>query len=176
MATGLKDAEEQGIANRDIKPENFLYSEKEQCYQIADFGEASEIPPRLVDDVRGSPVYMPPEMRKAYDAGKWEIPPTDVINMDLYSVGVSFYELLTGKSFKLGPSKKDKKRNLVQQRYGKDLIADLKGVDPAKLEKTKSILTKLLITREYKSFNDLFKDIGEQKSTTSDTELIEKHL
>ena len=55
-------------------------------------------------------------MRKSWENGKRDIPPTDVINMDMYSVGVVFFQLLTGKWFKLGPSKKDKKRN--PEHYG----------------------------------------------------------
>ncbi|GAU96673.1 hypothetical protein RvY_08087-2 [Ramazzottius varieornatus] len=75
----------------DLKPKNILLSSsREPFIKIADFGFAQYLKPTDgATDLRGSPLYMAPEMftSRSYDA-----------RVDLWSVGVIFYECLFGKA------------------------------------------------------------------------------
>lgn len=89
-ADALDYAHNQGVIHRDIKPANLLYNPKEDMLKISDFGVA-----RLTDNNRtktgivlGTPMYMSPEQLNAE-------PLTG--HSDLFSLGVTLYELLTGE-------------------------------------------------------------------------------
>ena len=90
VAKGLQAAHETGIVHRDIKPANIMLVGAGEV-RIADFGLAQDTTDPLRERegmVVGTPYYMSPEQWR----GK-KIDPTG----DLYSLGVVFYELLTGK-------------------------------------------------------------------------------
>src|SRR5262249_937848 len=80
---------------RDIKPENVLIDQKGRV-KIADFGLAKLLHPTPVDfsltgtrQVMGTPHYMAPE--------QMEKPHIVDHRADIYSLGVLFYEMLTGE-------------------------------------------------------------------------------
>ncbi|MGQ9896404.1 MAG: serine/threonine-protein kinase [Acidobacteriota bacterium] len=91
VATGLAYAHSQQILHRDLKPENILVfpdpTTGVNCYKIADLGIANHLA-NIFDQQKpnGSPAYMAPE--QFYDFSTYA--------SDLYSLGVIFYELLTG--------------------------------------------------------------------------------
>src|SRR4029434_1066198 len=95
VCEALQYAHEQGILHRDIKPENILLDAKGRV-KIADFGIAKlvgEDRPNLTltntGAALGTPHYMAPEQLES---------PADVDHRaDIYSLGVVFYELLTGE-------------------------------------------------------------------------------
>jgi predicted Ser/Thr protein kinase len=90
----LQFAHDEGIVHRDIKPENVLIDKKGRV-KIADFGLAKilgqEADFRLTGarDVMGTPHYMAPE--------QIEKPQEVDHRADIYSLGVVFYEMLTGE-------------------------------------------------------------------------------
>jgi tRNA A-37 threonylcarbamoyl transferase component Bud32 len=95
ICEALQYAHEQGIVHRDIKPENILL-DKQGRVKIADFGIAKMLGveaghPALTGakDVMGTPHYMAPE--------QVEKPLTVDHRADIYSLGVVFYEMLTGE-------------------------------------------------------------------------------
>ncbi|MEM9402961.1 MAG: protein kinase [Pseudomonadota bacterium] len=95
-AEGLDYAHAQGVIHRDIKPANLMYNPKDGSLKISDFGVA-----RLTDNNRtktgivlGTPMYMSPEQLAAEDLTG---------QSDLFSLGVTLYELLIGEvPFKAG--------------------------------------------------------------------------
>lgn len=89
-AEGLDYAHNQGVIHRDIKPANLLYNPKDGSMKISDFGVA-----RMTDNnktktgiVLGTPMYMSPEQLAAEDLTGLS---------DLFSLGVTLYELLVGE-------------------------------------------------------------------------------
>jgi serine/threonine protein kinase len=97
ICEALQFAHERGIVHRDIKPENILL-DKQGRVKIADFGIAKILGPETdpksrgltgAQDVIGTPHYMAPE--------QIEHPRTVDHRADIYSLGVVFYEMLTGE-------------------------------------------------------------------------------
>jgi len=93
LCDALEYAHGEGVVHRDIKPENILMDRKGRV-KIADFGLAKMVAPDRADHtmtglVMGTPHYMAPEQVET---------PRDVDHRaDIYSMGVVFYELLTGE-------------------------------------------------------------------------------
>ena len=89
-AEALDYAHNQGVIHRDIKPANLIYIPKEGQLKISDFGVA-----RITDNNRtktgivlGTPMYMSPEQLGAENLTGLS---------DLFSLGVTLYELLVGE-------------------------------------------------------------------------------
>jgi predicted Ser/Thr protein kinase len=95
ICAALQFAHDRGIVHRDIKPENLLL-DRDGHVKITDFGIAKLMDPEAETmsltgaiDVIGTPHYMAPEQIEK---------PADVDHRaDIYSLGVVFYELLTGE-------------------------------------------------------------------------------
>ena len=95
ICEALQYAHGQGILHRDIKPENILLDSHGHV-KIADFGiaklvgeEKSDVSLTQTGAALGSPHYMAPEQLEK---------PTEVDHRaDIYSLGVVFYEMLTGE-------------------------------------------------------------------------------
>ncbi|BCU78649.1 serine/threonine-protein kinase [Luteolibacter sp. LG18] len=94
LCAALQFAHDHGVHHRDIKPENILLDAKGRV-KIADFGIARlagddprEVSLTLTGAALGSTAYMAPEQIEH---------PDDVDHRaDIYSLGVVFYEMLTG--------------------------------------------------------------------------------
>ncbi len=95
ICEGLQFAHDEGVVHRDIKPENILIDSRGNV-KIADFGLA-KLAEHSADNftltgthqVMGTPQYMAPEQM----GGSHEVDH----RADIYSLGVVFYELLTGE-------------------------------------------------------------------------------
>lgn len=88
---GLAYAHSKGVVHRDIKPDNILISSEGQV-KITDFGLATlEDAPKLTrqGQIIGTPAYLPPEGVTGE--------PIDA-RSDLFSLGATIYEILTGNS------------------------------------------------------------------------------
>ena len=95
ICEALQFAHDEGIVHRDIKPENLLLDKKGRV-KITDFGIAKIIGQAPQDvsltgakDIVGTPHYMAPE--------QLEKPRSVDHRADIYSLGVVFYEMLTGE-------------------------------------------------------------------------------
>ena len=89
VAEALDYAHRQGVVHRDVKPGNIIYDKEHDTLKITDFGIAC-----LTDNsktrsgtVLGSPSYMSPEQLSGERVDG---------RSDLYSLGVTLYQLFTG--------------------------------------------------------------------------------
>jgi len=95
ICEALQFAHDRGVVHRDIKPENILLDAQGRV-KIADFGLAKLMRPEaggadltLTRQAMGTPQYMAPE--------QVEKPQSVDHRADIYSLGVVFYEMLTGE-------------------------------------------------------------------------------
>src|ERR1700748_3243916 len=95
LAAALLRVHERGLVHKDIKPENILVDAATGGVWLTGFGIASRLPrehqgPAPPEVIAGTLAYMAPEqtgrMNRAVDA-----------RSDLYALGVTFYEMLTGQ-------------------------------------------------------------------------------
>ncbi|HLK38435.1 MAG TPA: protein kinase [Polyangiaceae bacterium] len=93
IARGIARAHDLGVVHRDLKPENIFVCPREDgsdLVKILDFGIArSRSDTRLTNagELFGTPQYMAPERITSGEAGP---------SVDLYAIGVIFFEMVTG--------------------------------------------------------------------------------
>ena len=90
LTDGMAHAHDSYIIHRDLKPQNIMIKDDGQI-KITDFGIAMALNSTQLtqtNSVMGSVHYLPPEQASGKGA---------TIKSDIYSIGIIFYELLTGK-------------------------------------------------------------------------------
>ena len=88
ICEALSYAHSMGFVHRDIKPHNVLLA-ADGSPKVTDFGIARASDLSSVTSSKGTPLYMSPEQCKGTSID---------IRSDIYAVGITFYELLTGKT------------------------------------------------------------------------------
>lgn len=93
LCSALNHAHERGVLHFDLKPSNVMVSKDLAEIFVVDFGLAKACgegvgAAAMVSSIGGTPYYMAPEVLHGQKAG---------VQADVYSLGVLFYEALTGE-------------------------------------------------------------------------------
>jgi serine/threonine-protein kinase len=135
-AKALEYAEKIGIVHRDVKPDNLMLTETGEL-RLADLGIAKTINEKgkaeQNEGVFGSPHYMAPEQARGL--------PVDH-RADLYSLGVTYFRLLTGK---VPFSGKDAREVMEKQVF--EAPPNLKQLEPNLPQMIYHVLDRLLRKR-----------------------------
>ena len=94
----VKYLHDRGIIHRDLKPENILlkFPNNISCLKIADFGLSIKYDsPYWCSDIVGTSIYMAPEVFTSND-NLYDLDHKYDESCDLWSIGVIFYQLLSG--------------------------------------------------------------------------------
>jgi len=90
VGEGLSEAHKLGVVHRDLKPQNIMI-DKEGNVRIMDFGIARSLTAKGITGAGvmiGTPEYMSPEQAEVKEVDQ---------RSDIYSLGVIFYEMVTGR-------------------------------------------------------------------------------
>jgi serine/threonine protein kinase len=136
IARGIARAHDLGVVHRDLKPDNIFVSrrpDRSDLVKILDFGIArSRTDTRLTNagELFGTPQYMAPERIMTGEAGP---------SVDLYALGVIFFEMATGR---LPFSAPDPATFLI--RHMKDPAPAPRSVDPHVPQPLDALIVQLL--------------------------------
>ena len=147
----LDYAFQNGVIHRDIKAANILLSERDDI-KISDFGTAqiSHSTHTQIDGFVGSPAYMAPEQIN-------EEPPS--VQTDIYSLGVTMYELLAGRL----PFQAANSVSMINKILNED-PTPLKSIRPDIPDKLIEIVEKAMArdaTKRYPAWYAMARDLAE---------------
>lgn len=150
-ARGILYAEKKKIVHRDIKPDNLMLGEG-GIVKIADLGLAKSLTdgPRGEEGILGTPHFISPEQASGKEVDT---------RSDLYSLGASFYRILTGVNPYPGKTVKE----IILQRL-KQPPRPIREIDPEVPEDFARIIEKLMQrdpAARYQSAEDLVRDVEE---------------
>ena len=151
MGRGLNHIHQRDVIHRDIKPENVLVSEKREV-KIIDFGLARNRRwSRLFrDGISGTFVYMSPEQIRGRNVDE---------RSDIYSLGVTLYEILTGRI----PFAGENKESLIRMHLDKGAVPKplsvYNSIIPPRLEEVVLKALEKNPDRRYQSTNEILVDL-----------------
>jgi len=150
LTKAIGEAHRHNIIHRDIKPQNILVQD-DGTAKITDFGIAlaqDAVQLTQTDSVMGSVHYMAPECARGEGASA---------QSDIYSLGIVFYELLTGSVPHSGDAPVQ-----VALKHMRDEIPSVKEFNPSLPQSIENIILKSTVKNKafrYHSASDLLADL-----------------
>lgn len=165
VARGLRAAKEKEIIHRDIKPSNLILS-SDGLVKITDFGLAkvvtSSVDITATGVIVGTPLYMSPEQ------GKGE--PLDH-RSDIYSLGCSFYHLVSGQP----PFSGDSAMNIIVRHITEHPPAIELG-EGRTAQRLANIITRMIRKNpldRFQSYEELIEAVTDAASTSTSSTRLE---
>ena len=161
LCEGLDFLHQNGVVHRDVKPANFLFSRDGKQVKIVDFGlskSKSSWRTRWMKESGGTRLYMSPEQirKKNLDA-----------RSDIFSFGITMFELFTGRHPCYGGTARDATRKIISPRYEWPIPSSINREIPERLDKVILKALRRDINRRYQSCTELILDlrrVGESQS------------
>ena len=157
VCRALEAAHAAGVVHRDLKPQNIMLDAKDRVY-VMDFGIAHSLEtPGMTQTgaLMGTPEYMSPEQAKGI-----KVDPRS----DLFSLGIIFYELLTG----ISPYKADTALATLLKRT-QERPQPPAEIDPTTPKAISDVVMKCLeIDRDqrFSTAREILEDLGEEMPTS----------
>lgn len=151
IATGLHAAHETGLVHRDVKPANILLDQDDDRAKLADFGLSksfADTPLTQANVLAGTPPYMSPQ--QIVDPSSCDP------KSDIYSLGITLYECLTGTT-----PFKGKPIQVLEQHQHTEPIAPSR-IDPSIAKDIENVCLKAIAKspqRRYQTAKDLADDL-----------------
>ncbi|MBW7864517.1 MAG: serine/threonine protein kinase [Candidatus Hydrogenedentes bacterium] len=154
LCEGLDFLHQHGVVHRDIKPANFLFSRDGKQLKIVDFGlskSTSNWRMRWVKETGGTRLYMSPEQirKKSLDH-----------RSDIFSFGITMFELFTGRHPCNGMNPKQITRQIVSSSYQFPAPSSINHEIPEKLDRVILKCLRRDINRRYQSCTELVLDLN----------------
>ncbi len=158
ICRGLEAAHVEGVVHRDLKPQNIMLDANGRVW-VMDFGLARSMD--LVGMTRtgalmGTPDYMSPEQARAAKVDA---------RSDIFSLGIIFYEILTGQL----PFKADTMMATLLKRV-QEKPAPPSAVDPAIPQQLSDVVMKCLevdVARRYQTTGEILADLSGETAGAS---------
>lgn len=155
LTSALAYAHSHGIIHRDIKPQN-LYILSDGLVKLGDFGiaESENIAnEETTKDIIGSVHYLAPEISAGHPASP---------QSDIYSAGVTFFELITGKV----PFDGENSVNIAVAHIREKFPSPKKYIPdcPREIEKIIFKATNKNLKQRYRSAMEMYDDLAELQS------------
>jgi serine/threonine-protein kinase len=153
ICIGLDYLHQNSVVHRDVKPENFLISRDGGQVKIADFGLSKRQRSWLFGERRetgGTRKYMSPEQlgNKPLDA-----------RSDIFSFGITMYELFTGRHPAPGPKPEDMLRQLASKSYKFERPSRVDSSVPRNIDRVVLKALKKKPTSRYRSVTEMILDL-----------------
>ena len=164
VTSAIACAHDSYIIHRDIKPQNILILEDGRV-KITDFGIAMALKNNELtqtDSVMGSVHYLPPEQANGNGS---------TTKSDIYSTGILFYELLTGKVPFKGENAVE-----IALKHMKEPIPSVRKTNPEIPQSVENIILRACAKNpknRYKAVSEMYEDI---KTCLSEDRLDEERL
>jgi len=98
VLAGVQYAHENHVLHLDLKPSNIMITSAGEI-KLIDFGISTSFMEANKGNVMGSPLYMSPEQTEGYEIDE---------RTDIYSLGITFFQMLTGTTPLKGNMSRDK--------------------------------------------------------------------
>ena len=160
LTSAIFYAHQHGIIHRDIKPQN-IYIMPDDTIKLGDFGisQAQGVDDGLTkaSEIVGSVHYLAPEISQGKPA---------TIQSDIYSAGVTFYELLTAHV----PFDKDSAVNVAVAHIKEKFppVSKYLPTCPKEIERIVAKATNKRLAERYKSADEFYQDLVELKNKNPD--------